>query len=199
MAEIKSKLDTSSAEFHASVNVMVTAIEEFRSIERQVSEAAAAKAPRYVERGFVAPRDRLTMLLDHGADFLELSTLCGYRQEGDTDGSAAGGSCISGIGYIDGVRCMVMVDDFLTKGGSITPLGSEKRQRMLQIADENKLPVIVLAQSDLGKTEHVAMADMSGQFTLELFISTYQGDMIEINADSLSDVEVSRTHQTCDP
>lgn len=150
MALIKSKLDAHSKEFHANVNVMVAAIEEFRAIERQVIKAAEAKAPRYIERGFVSPRNRLTMLLDHGAEFLELSTLCGYKQEGDTDGSAAGGSCISGIGYIDGVRCIVMVDDFLTKGGSITPLGGQKRQRMLQIADENKLPLIVLAQSGGG-------------------------------------------------
>jgi geranyl-CoA carboxylase beta subunit len=150
MAVIRSKLDTHSHEFHANVNVMVAAIEEFRGIERQVLEAAQAKAPRYVDRGFVSPRDRLTMLLDHGAEFLELSTLCAYKQEGDTDGSAAGGSCISGIGHIDGVRCMVMVDDYLTKGGSITPLGGQKRQRMLQIADENKLPVVVLAQSGGG-------------------------------------------------
>lgn len=150
MAEIKSKLDTHSPEFHKNVHVMVTAIEEFRAIERRVIQAAEAKAPRYVERGFVSPRDRLTMLLDHGAEFLELSTLCGYQQEGDKDGSAAGGSCIAGVGYIDGVRCMVMVDDFLTKGGSITPLGGQKRLRMLEIADENKLPFVVLAQSGGG-------------------------------------------------
>ncbi len=150
MAEIRSKLDTHSSEFHNNVHVMVTAVEEFRAIERHVAQAAEAKAPRYAERGFLSPRDRLTMLLDHGAEFLELSTLCGYKQEGDKDGSAAGGSCIAGIGYIDGVRCMVMVDDFLTKGGSITPLGGQKRLRMLEIADQNKLPVVVLAQSGGG-------------------------------------------------
>jgi geranyl-CoA carboxylase beta subunit len=150
MAVIKSKLKASSDEFHANVNAMIAAIEEFRGIERQVREAAQARMPRYLERGLVAPRDRLKMLLDPHAEFFEMSTLCGYKQEGDTDGSAAGGSCIAGIGCIDGVRCMVMIDDYLTKGGSITPLGGQKRQRMLQIADENKLPVVVLAQSGGG-------------------------------------------------
>ena len=89
MAAIRSKLDTHSSEFHNNVQATVTAIEEFRAIERRVIEAAEAKAPRYVERGFMSPRDRLTILLDHGAEFLELSTLCGYKHEGDKDGSAA--------------------------------------------------------------------------------------------------------------
>jgi geranyl-CoA carboxylase beta subunit len=150
MAAIKTRIDTHSHEFHANVNAMVEAIEEFRSIESRVAEAAQAKAGRYIERGLVPPRDRLRTLLDPGSDFLELSTLCGYKQEGDTDGSAAGGSCIAGVGQVAGVRCMVMVDDYLTKGGSITPLGGQKRQRMLQIALENKLPVVVLAQSGGG-------------------------------------------------
>jgi geranyl-CoA carboxylase beta subunit len=150
MAVIESQLEADSAEFQNNAHVMLRAVDEFRSIERRVIESAAAKAPRYIERGLLPPRDRLSLLLDPGAPFLDLSTLCGYLQEEDVDGSGAGGSCIAGIGYIEDTRCMVMVDDYLTKGGSITPLGGEKRQRMLQLAEENKLPVVVLAQSGGG-------------------------------------------------
>lgn len=150
MAVIESQIDTQSGSFKRNAEVMSAAIQEFRDIEQRVIASAEAKTPRYRERGLMPPRERLSAVLDAGSPFLEMSTLCGYLQEEDTDGSGAGGSCITGIGYIAGVRCMVLVDDYLTKGGSITPLGSTKRQRMLRIAMENKLPVLTLAQSGGG-------------------------------------------------
>ncbi|WP_372863352.1 acyl-CoA carboxylase subunit beta [Spongiibacter sp.] len=150
MATLESQIDSRSPSFQRNADVMREAIAEFRGIEQRVIAAAEQKVPRYRERGLLPPRERLSSLLDAGSPYLELSTLCGYMQEEDRDGSAAGGSCIAGIGYVGGVRCMVMVDDYLTKGGSITPLGSAKRQRMMRIAIDNKLPVLTLAQSGGG-------------------------------------------------
>lgn len=150
MAVIESQLDTQSEDYQNNHKVMTAAVDEFRGIERRVIEAAQAKAPRYIKKGLIPPRERLSLLLDAGSPFLELSTLCGYMQEEDTDGSAAGGSYIAGIGYISGVRCVVAVDDYLTKGGSISPLGGLKRMRMLDLALENKLPMVNLSQSGGG-------------------------------------------------
>ena len=150
MAIIESALDTSSEAYVKNHEVMLAAVEEFRGIERLVIEKAQEKAPRYIKRGFLPPRERLNLLLDPGAPFLELSTLCGYMEQGDRDGSGAGGSCITGIGYVSGVRVMVMADDYLTKGGTITELAGKKRRRMLDLALENKLPLITLAQSGGG-------------------------------------------------
>ena len=150
MAVIESQLDTQSDAFKNNLQVMSAAVEEFRGIERRVIEAAQAKAPRYIKKGLIPPRERLNLLLDAGAPFLELSTLCGYMQDEDTDGSGAGGSYIAGIGYINGVRCMVAVDDYLTKGGSIGPMGGKKRNRVLDIAMQNKLPMVNLSQSGGG-------------------------------------------------
>ena len=36
------------------------------------------------------------------------------------------GSCLTGLGYVQGTLCAILVDDYLTKGGSITQLGSGK-------------------------------------------------------------------------
>jgi geranyl-CoA carboxylase beta subunit len=150
MPVIESLLDPQADSFKNNARVMGAAVDELRGIEQRVIDAAQLKAPRYINRGLVPPRARLSMLLDPGAPFLELSTLCGHMQEEDTDGSSAGGGCIAGIGYVTGTRCIVMVDDYLTKGGSISELGSIKRQRMMQLGLENKLPVITLAQSGGG-------------------------------------------------
>jgi geranyl-CoA carboxylase beta subunit len=155
MAVIESQIDTQSDQFKANTESMLASTEEFRGIERNVIEAAKVKYPRYIKRGFIPPRERLSLLLDAGAPFMELSTLCGYKQEGDMDGSAAGGSCIAGIGYIASSRCMILIDDFLTKGGTITMLGGTKRKRMLELAMENKLPLVVLAQSGGGNLQQL--------------------------------------------
>ncbi len=150
MAVIETQLDTQSESYQNNLKVMTAAVDEIRRIERQVIETARAKAPRYIKRGFIPPRERLSLLLDAGAPFLELSSLAGYMQDEDTDGSGAGGSYIAGIGYIGGVRCVAAVDDYLTKGGSIGPMGGKKRGRMLVIALENKLPMVNLSQSGGG-------------------------------------------------
>ena len=150
MSILSSHIDIHSASYAANAQLMQAAIDEFRGIEQGVIALAKTKEQRYRERGLMPPRERLEHLLDNGAPFLELATLCGYRQEGDTDGSSAGANTICGLGYVDGTLCMVMVDDYLTKGGTFTRLGGEKRQRMFSIALENKLPVIALAQSGGG-------------------------------------------------
>ena len=114
MAVIETQLDTQSESYQSNLREMTAAVDEFRSIERRVIETAQSKAPRYIERGFIPPRERLSLLLDAGAPFLELSSLAGYLQDEDTDGSGAGGSYIAGIGYIGGVRCVAAVDDYLS-------------------------------------------------------------------------------------
>ncbi|HAU68181.1 MAG TPA: acetyl-CoA carboxylase carboxyltransferase subunit [Gammaproteobacteria bacterium] len=150
MAIIQTQIDTNSAEYQQNSEAMSVAVDEARTIERRVIELARSKEERYKQRGLLVPRERLTHLLDRGAPFLEMSTLCGYLQEGDKDGSAAGGSCLTGLGYVQGTLCAILVDDYLTKGGSITQLGSGKRRRMYELAMAHKLPVIALAQSGGG-------------------------------------------------
>ena len=150
MAVIESQLDAHSDSYKSSVELMRSSVEEMRAIEQAVVDRAQGKAQRYIDRGYLPPRERLSRLLDPGTAFLELSTLCGYMQDQDTDGSFAGGSVIAGIGYISGTRCGVMVDDYLTKGGIMTTFGGAKRQRMHKLCLAEKLPLVTLAQSGGG-------------------------------------------------
>ncbi len=150
MAIFESQLDEHSDSFKANAELMQAAVTEFRGIEQIVLDRAEAKAPTYEKRGYMRPRERLSQLLDPGARWLELSSLCCYLQDQDKDGSFAGGSVIAGIGFIEGTRCLVLVDDFLTKGGTITRLGGEKRKRMQSICMREKLPLVALAQSGGG-------------------------------------------------
>ena len=150
MAQFESEIDTHADSFRCNTEAMQAAIDEFRGVENAVLQRAEARAPRYQERGYMPPRERLSRLLDPGAPFLELSSLCGYLQDQDTDGSFAGGSVIAGIGFIEGTRCAVMIDDYLTKGGIITRFGGEKRMLMQRLSMVEKLPLVTLAQSGGG-------------------------------------------------
>ena len=93
------------------------------------------------------PRERIALLLDRGAPFLELMPLAGYRMHDDKDGSSAGGGSVAGIGYVEGVRCVVTASNSAIKGGTVAPSGQRKGQRIQQVVMENKLPVVNLVES----------------------------------------------------
>ncbi len=155
MPIFESRINPQSEEFKANKEHMEAGVQEVRDIEKRVLETAEAKIPRYRKRGYISPRERLNLLLDPGAPFLELYSLAGYKQGTDTDGSAAGGTCIAGIGYVEKTRCVVYVDDYLTKGGSVSRYGGQKRMYMQQIALKKKMPLIVLAQSAGGDLREI--------------------------------------------
>lgn len=127
---------------------MLAEIERFRALEQAVVDHSNRSKKRFDKKGKRLPRERLALLLDKGAPFLELSTLAGYKMH-DDDGkkNIAGGGNIIGIGYISGTRCLVLVHDSAIKGGAISPMGLQKSLRAQEIALENKLPVISLVES----------------------------------------------------
>ncbi|MEX2962177.1 acyl-CoA carboxylase subunit beta [Microbulbifer sp. TYP-18] len=147
MQPINSQLNTDDCTFGNNRAAMLEAIARFRDAEQLPLAAEQAKAERYHQRGWLLPRERLNRLLDPGAPFVELCALAGHRLYDDSDGTGAGGGAICGIGVISGQRCMVRVDNYAVKGGTISPAGMEKALRMQQIALENHLPTVTLAQS----------------------------------------------------
>ncbi|MET0984521.1 MAG: acyl-CoA carboxylase subunit beta [Steroidobacteraceae bacterium] len=147
MTVLESALAPDSDVFRANAQSMLGALEAVRAIEARNAAIVPAVGERLAKRNELSPRQRLDLLLDRGRMFIELSRLAGLGLEGDTDGSAAGGGMILGIGTVCGVRCIVSVDNFVVKGGSLTQQGVLKKIRSQQIASEMKLPVVTLAQS----------------------------------------------------
>ncbi len=147
MPVIQSELDTNSADYARNREAMLATVAAFREVEQKVLDKAAEAKAKFDKRGQLLPRERLNLLLDPGAPFLELSSLAGYKLHDDKDGTGAGGGIISGIGYIAGVRCLVNASNSAIKGGTISPSGLKKTLRLQQIAFENKLPVVTLAES----------------------------------------------------
>ena len=121
--------------------------EEFRGIEQRVVDKAETQREKFEKRGQLLPHERVARLLDPGTPYLGLMNLAGYMMHDDKDGTEAGGGSIAGIGYVCGVRCLVVASNSAIKGGTISPAGLQKTLRLQTIARENKLPIISLSES----------------------------------------------------
>ncbi|MDD2030976.1 geranyl-CoA carboxylase subunit beta [Pseudomonas sp. FP1154] len=162
MPVIESHLDPHSADFARNHAAMLAGVAHLRQIEQAVLEKAAQAQARFEQRGQLLPRERLNLLLDPGAPFLELASLAGYKLHDDKDGSQAGGGLIAGIGYVSGAQVLVVANNSAIKGGTISPSGLNKTLRLQQIAMENKLPVITLAESGGANLNYAAQIFVEG-------------------------------------
>lgn len=147
MARIESSISAGSPEFQANAEAMQGFIDSFREAEEKVAAKENEAKEKFVKREKLLPRERLNLLLDRGAPFLEISSLAGYKMHDDKDGSMAGGGIIAGIGYVAGIRCVIVASNSAIKGGTISPAGLDKTLRLQEIAKLNKLPVVTLAES----------------------------------------------------
>ncbi len=162
MAILHSALDPAGSDFASNATAMEAAIAGFRHYENLTAERAERARPRFDQRGQLLPRERLGLLLDPGAPFLELSSLAGLLMHDDPDGSAAGGGYIAGIGFVHGRRVLAVANNSAVKGGTITPAGLWKWLRLQAIAMENRLPVITLAESGGANLNHVTEIFVDG-------------------------------------
>jgi len=140
-----SSVKTRGAEFLAHRAAMETLAGQLRS---RVAEAAAgggsAARERHLARGKLLPRERINLLLDPGAPFLELSQLAATGLYND---EAPGAGLITGIGRIAGRVCLIVCNDPTVKGGTYYPLTVKKHLRAQEIARENRLPCVYLVDS----------------------------------------------------
>jgi geranyl-CoA carboxylase beta subunit len=148
MPVIESNIDFGSEAFRANREQMLALIGEFRALEQKVRDVSNSKRERFRARKQLLPRERVALVVEPGAPWLELSTLAGFRMH-DDDGAEGiqGGGGIAGIGYVSGIRCIVSANDSAIKGGTSTPMGVKKHLRIQQIALENKLPTVRLVES----------------------------------------------------
>jgi len=96
------------------------------------------------ERNKLTVRARLDLLLDPGTPFLELSPLAACEAY---DGTAPQAVIVTGIGVINGREVVVTAGDSTIKGGSWYPLTIKKLIRAMDIAIENRLPMVHLIDS----------------------------------------------------
>ncbi len=148
MPAIASNVIVDSDAFRANRIAHLELIAGFRALERKVCEASSRADDKFRARGQLPPRERMNWLLDRDSPFLELSSLCGLgMHEDDGVANVYGGALIAGIGFVSGVRCLVVANDSGIKGGAAHPMGVEKAIRAQEIALREKLPYVQLVES----------------------------------------------------
>jgi geranyl-CoA carboxylase beta subunit len=148
MTILESTIAPSSDAYKANRVGMLALIARMRALEERTRTASAAAKDRFHKRGQSLPRERVALVLDPGASFIELSTLAGYMFDvSDADKSVPGGGVIAGIGFVSGVRCMVSANDSGIDAGALQPYGLDKTLRVQELALENKLPYVQLVES----------------------------------------------------
>jgi acetyl-CoA carboxylase carboxyltransferase component len=124
-------------------------LERVAELQRQQALANAGGGERYVERhrdrGRLLARERIELLLDPDAPFLELGTVAAWGTD-----YAVGASVVTGIGVVSGVECMLVAHDPTVRGGASNPYTWKKVLRALHVARENRLPLVNLVESGGG-------------------------------------------------
>ena len=180
MGIIRSAIDTGSEEFRSRYVHNKALVAEFRKRQEAARHDRPARDVERVRRqGKMLPRERVEALLDPGTPFLEFSSLAANMAY---DGEAPGASSITGIGIVSGCEVVIHADDSTIKGGAWYPLTIKKIVRSLDIAMENRLPVIHLCDSAGGFL----------QLQSELFPDRYMAGRIFRNQAILSKMGVKQ-------
>ncbi|MGD9526604.1 MAG: carboxyl transferase domain-containing protein, partial [Pseudonocardia sp.] len=99
MTVLKSQLDTSSATYASN---RAAQLEVLAQLDEVLASVVAGGGERYMQRhrdrGKLAARERVELLLDPDSPFLELSALAAWGTE-----FTVGASLLTGIGVVSGV------------------------------------------------------------------------------------------------
>ncbi|OQS31701.1 carboxyl transferase domain-containing protein [Chromobacterium haemolyticum] len=145
MPILESKLSPRAADFQANADKMRALVADLHDKVAKAALGGGDKArAKHAARGKLLPRERIDLLLDPGAPFLELSQLAAF---GMYDDDAPGAGLISGIGRIAGVDCLIIANDATVKGGTYYPMTVKKHLRAQEIARDNRLPCVYLVDS----------------------------------------------------
>ncbi|BFZ55811.1 hypothetical protein PYCC9005_002852 [Savitreella phatthalungensis] len=98
---------------------------------------------RHVQRGMLLARDRISLLLDEDSPWLELLPFAGL----DLPDEPPCANLIAGIGRVSNQIVLVLSHIPTINGGAWSEHMVKKQVRVMEIATENRLPVVALVQS----------------------------------------------------
>ncbi len=144
MAVFKSKINCNAESYQRNYQLMQEKIAE---LEEKKQDALFQGEEKYIERtkksGRLLARERIELLLDKDSPFVELLPFAGWGM----NGFGAGGTTVSGIGFVSGVLTMINSNVGTIKGGAVDSASLQKILRINEITAENELPTINMVES----------------------------------------------------
>ncbi|NNC36056.1 MAG: acyl-CoA carboxylase subunit beta [Acidimicrobiales bacterium] len=148
MPVYKTKINTNSESYQKNREDMLGLIGKLDELNARAPARSATKKPKFDKRGQLLPRERLGRLLDPGMPYLEIGNIAGYLLDTKKEEkSIPGSSIMAGIGYINGVRSVIVTDDSGIKAGALTTAGGYRLMRAQEISLKQKLPFVHLVES----------------------------------------------------
>ncbi|NGO81339.1 acyl-CoA carboxylase subunit beta [Streptomyces sp. YC504] len=143
MTLLSTALDTASPDYTAHRTAMLAKLDELAA---EHAKALAGGGEKYTERhrkrGKLLARERIELLVDPDTPFLELSPLAAWGSD-----YPVGASMVTGIGFVEGVECLITANDPTVRGGASNPWTLKKAFRAHEIGHANRLPSIHLVES----------------------------------------------------
>jgi acetyl-CoA carboxylase carboxyltransferase component len=142
---LKTKIDTSSADFAANKTAFEALLKTYRERMQQSTSGGSPEAvKKHKERKKLLARERIDLLLDKNTPFLELSPLAAFDLYNNGFPSAG---IVTGIGVIHGRETVIIANDATVKGGTYMQYTIKKHLRAQEIAMENHLPCVYMVDS----------------------------------------------------
>jgi acetyl-CoA carboxylase carboxyltransferase component len=140
---IRSRLAVTSDEFRANAAAMGALVDEVRVLHDTVLAGGGVQyVERHRARGKMLARERLEALVDPGTPVLELCPLAGLHT-----GDPIGGGVVVALAEVAHTQCLVIANDPTVRGGTTSPTTIRKLLRAMDVAEENRLPLLLLVES----------------------------------------------------
>ncbi len=118
---------------------------ELRDLEARLREGGGAeRIERQHSQGKLTARERIALLLDREAPFLELGLLVAHDRY---DGQAPAAGVVTGLGAVHGRPTIVVANDATVKAGSWWPETITKMLRAQEAAMRCRIPIVYLVDS----------------------------------------------------
>ncbi len=140
---IVTRLSPASEEFMANAAAMAAMADEVRVLHDQLlGGGGPLYAERHRSRHKMMVRERVEALVDPGTPVLELCPLAGL----ETDDPVGGGVVVALV-EIAHTQCLVIANDPTVRGGTTSPTTIKKLLRAMDVAESNRLPLVLLVES----------------------------------------------------
>ena len=144
---LPSRLDTQTPRSRKIAEGLSVLLAALRTQEAFIAEGGGAKAieSQHGKKRLTA-RERLSLLLDPGSEFIELAMFAAFGMYEEWGGAASAG-VVTGIGRVAGRLVMIVANDATVKAGAFFPMTAKKVIRAQNIALENHIPTLYLVDS----------------------------------------------------
>src|SRR5579862_8996274 len=126
---------------------MVELIGEIKNEEAKIEKGGGARAieAQHGKKRLTA-RERIARLIDPRTELFELGLYAGHEMYEEWGGAPAAG-VVAGLGRVAKRQVMIIANDATVKAGAFFPMTAKKVIRAQNIAIENHIPTIYLADS----------------------------------------------------